>query len=84
MKTIAYMNLLLIFLNIGLIFSSKCGANKLKVKLKPVKDTKKIKRMKISESNAKKIYVCNVMTQPGETDGYTVFNHVNANPFGLC
>ena len=52
MKTIAYMNLLLIFLNIGLIFSSKCGADKLKVKLKPVKDTKKIKRMKISESNA--------------------------------
>jgi uncharacterized cofD-like protein len=32
----------------------------------------------ISDSNAKKIYVCNVMTQPGETDGYTVFNHVNA------
>lgn len=32
----------------------------------------------ISDSTAKKIYVCNVMTQPGETDGYTVFNHVNA------
>ena len=32
----------------------------------------------VSDSNAKKIYVCNVMTQPGETDGYTVFNHVNA------
>ena len=49
MKTI---NFLLIFLNIGLIFSSKCGADKLKVKLKPVKDTKKIKRVSISESNA--------------------------------
>src|SRR5574344_174800 len=32
----------------------------------------------IAESNAKKIYVCNIMTQPGETDDYTVFNHVNA------
>ena len=32
----------------------------------------------ISESPAKKIYVCNIMTQPGETDGYTVFNHINA------
>lgn len=32
----------------------------------------------VSDSNAKKIYVCNVMTQPGETDGYTVFNHINA------
>lgn len=32
----------------------------------------------IANSNAKKIYVCNIMTQPGETDDYTVFNHVNA------
>ena len=32
----------------------------------------------ISDSTAKKIYVCNVMTQPGETDNYSVFNHVNA------
>ncbi len=32
----------------------------------------------ISDSDAKKIYVCNVMTQPGETDDYTVFNHINA------
>lgn len=27
---------------------------------------------------AKKIYVCNIMTQPGETDNYSVSNHVNA------
>ncbi len=32
----------------------------------------------ISKSNAKKIYVCNIMTQPGETDGYAVSDHVNA------
>ncbi len=32
----------------------------------------------VSEATAKKIYVCNIMTQPGETDDYTVFNHVNA------
>jgi len=32
----------------------------------------------ISESKAKKIYICNVMTQPGETDNYTVSDHVKA------
>ena len=32
----------------------------------------------ITESTAKKIYVCNIMTQPGETDDYTVASHVNA------
>ncbi len=32
----------------------------------------------IAFSNAKKIYVCNIMTQPGETDDYTVSAHVNA------
>lgn len=32
----------------------------------------------IANSNAKKIYVCNIMTQPGETDGYSVSDHVNA------
>ena len=32
----------------------------------------------IAKSNAKKIYVCNIMTQPGETDGYSVCDHVNA------
>lgn len=29
-------------------------------------------------SNAKKIYVCNIMTQPGETDNYSVADHVSA------
>ncbi len=32
----------------------------------------------IAQSSAKKIYVCNIMTQPGETDGYNVSNHLNA------
>ena len=32
----------------------------------------------IAISKAKKIYVCNIMTQPGETDGYSVTDHVNA------
>ncbi len=32
----------------------------------------------ISKSNAKKIYVCNIMTQPGETDGYKVSDHLKA------
>lgn len=32
----------------------------------------------ILQSNAKKIYVCNIMTQPGETDDYSVASHINA------
>jgi uncharacterized cofD-like protein len=32
----------------------------------------------ISCSQALRIYVCNVMTQPGETDGYTVSDHIRA------
>ena len=32
----------------------------------------------IRESRAKKIYVCNVMTQPGETNGYTAYDHLKA------
>ena len=32
----------------------------------------------IAKSKAKKIYVCNIMTQPGETDGFSVSDHVNA------
>ena len=32
----------------------------------------------IMQSTAKKIYVCNIMTQPGETDAYSVASHVNA------
>jgi len=29
-------------------------------------------------TSAKKIYVCNIMTQPGETDNYKVSDHVNS------
>jgi len=32
----------------------------------------------IAKSKAKKIYVCNIMTQPGETEGYTVSDHIKA------
>lgn len=32
----------------------------------------------IEKSTAKKIYVCNIMTQPGETDNYSVASHINA------
>ncbi|MBD2847495.1 YvcK family protein [Paenibacillus sp. IB182496] len=32
----------------------------------------------IMESEAVKIFVCNVMTQPGETDGYSVSDHLEA------
>lgn len=32
----------------------------------------------VSRSRAAKIYVCNVMTQPGETDGYSASHHVQA------
>ncbi|MGB4438346.1 MAG: uridine diphosphate-N-acetylglucosamine-binding protein YvcK [Sedimentibacter sp.] len=32
----------------------------------------------ISESKATVFYICNVMTQPGETDNYNVYDHVNA------
>ncbi len=31
----------------------------------------------IAKSKAKKIYVCNIMTQPGETDNYRVSDHIN-------
>ncbi len=30
----------------------------------------------ISKSSAKKVYICNIMTQPGETDDYTVADHL--------
>jgi len=33
---------------------------------------------KIYNSKAPKVYICNVMTQPGETDNYGVMDHVNA------
>lgn len=32
----------------------------------------------VKESVAVKIYICNVMTQPGETDGYTACDHIKA------
>ena len=32
----------------------------------------------IAQSKAKKIYVCNIMTQPGETDNFTASDHVKA------
>ncbi len=32
----------------------------------------------IAASKAKKLYVCNIMTQPGETDDYTVSDHIKA------
>jgi uncharacterized cofD-like protein len=30
----------------------------------------------VAEANCAKIYICNVMTQPGETDGFTASQHV--------
>lgn len=35
-------------------------------------------REAILQSGAVKIYICNVMTQPGETDGYGAYEHVQA------
>ncbi|MEW6088264.1 MAG: YvcK family protein [bacterium] len=32
----------------------------------------------IEKSDAVKIYICNIMTQPNETDGYTVSDHLQA------
>ncbi len=32
----------------------------------------------IANSSVKKFYICNVMTQPGETDGYSVSDHIRA------
>lgn len=32
----------------------------------------------LRRSKAKKVYVCNVMTQPGETDGFTASDHLKA------
>lgn len=32
----------------------------------------------LRDSRASKIYICNVMTQPGETDGYTADDHYDA------
>ncbi len=38
----------------------------------------------IKESSAAKIYVCNIMTQAGETDGYSVSDHVAAIEKHTC
>ena len=35
-------------------------------------------RRAVAEASAVKIFVCNVMTQPGETDGYAASHHVEA------
>lgn len=35
-------------------------------------------REAMAQSTAPKIYVCNIMTQKGETDGYTVSDHISA------
>ena len=35
-------------------------------------------REAVASSLARKVYVCNIMTQPGETDGYTAVDHVLA------
>lgn len=32
----------------------------------------------IFDSRAKRFYICNIMTQPGETDGYTQEDHIRA------
>ncbi len=32
----------------------------------------------IRQSKALKVYVCNIMTQPGETDGFTAYEHIEA------
>ena len=32
----------------------------------------------IEKNPCKKIYFCNAMSQPGETDGYTVQDHIHA------
>jgi uncharacterized cofD-like protein len=32
----------------------------------------------IADSRAAKVYVCNIMTQPGETEGFAVSDHINA------
>ena len=39
--------------------------------------TKEVKKALIN-AKAKKMYICNIMTQPGETDDHNVLDHVNA------
>lgn len=33
---------------------------------------------RIKQAGAPKVYVCNVMTQPGETEGYSAYEHIRA------
>lgn len=35
-------------------------------------------REALTKTKARKVYICNAMTQPGETDGYSVEDHVRA------
>ncbi|MBR8831530.1 MAG: Gluconeogenesis factor [Chroococcopsis gigantea SAG 12.99] len=35
-------------------------------------------REAIAKAGVPRIYICNIMTQPGETDGYTVADHIKA------
>ena len=35
-------------------------------------------REAVIKSNAAKVYICNVLTEPGETDGYGAYDHVKA------
>lgn len=36
------------------------------------------------KSTAVKLYICNVMTQPGETDGYSAYDHIKAMEEHSC
>mgnify|MGYP000892855849 CR=1 FL=1 len=38
----------------------------------------------IKKSKALKVYVCNIMTQPSETDGYSVYDHIEALEAHSC
>lgn len=38
----------------------------------------------VKASDALKIYVCNVMTQPSETEQYTVYDHIKALEYHSC
>ncbi|NJD02170.1 MAG: uridine diphosphate-N-acetylglucosamine-binding protein YvcK, partial [Ruminiclostridium sp.] len=38
----------------------------------------------VKKSGAAKLYICNVMTQPGETGGYSVYDHIRAMEDHSC
>ena len=52
-----------------------CSMGSLYTSIIPNLISKDIKKA-IDESKAKVMYTCNMMTQPGETDGFTVANHI--------